>query len=186
MFEISLKNQFPYMIGVIINSVKQKTLSYSKLKKSFEKYSCMCCNIEAESIVYSWFDQIDYAIKDLFKQIDNELKGKKTDWRLVIDVLPSKFEGILRDMISLKGGQTTKLKNGETTEMLLDDLLREPTFMKIFDIDDKNLFEYVFTSKGLNIRNNVAHGFYSPQHYDITKAMLVFICIMRLAKFQMS
>ena len=42
---------------------------------------------------------------------------------------------------------------------LLDDLLREPCLLQIFRKEDIEFFEYVFTAKGYNIRNYVAHAF---------------------------
>lgn len=136
-----------------------------------------------KEFVYSWFQQIDYILKDFFRQVNLYLSGKSPDWRLIIDTLPMKFEGILRDMISIKGGVITKINsNGKTSDLLLDELLNEDKFLKIFDKDDKNLFEYVFTNKGLNVRNYVAHGFYKPIDYSLEKAILCFLCVMRLAK----
>ena len=75
-------------------------------------------------------------------------------------------------------------RDGCTTEALLDDLLRDSALLKVFSKDDIVFFEYVFTTKGLNIRNKVAHAFYIPQDYDVIKATLVFLCIMRLTKYQ--
>ena len=79
-------------------------------------------------------------------------------------------------------GVTTKKKDETTEEITLEALFDTPTFLELFDIDDKNLFEFVFTKKKLNIRNYVAHGMYIPQDYSMVKAVLVFLCILRLAK----
>lgn len=54
---------------------------------------------------------------------------------------------------------------------------------EVFRIEDIEFFEYVFTAKGRNIRNNVAHAFYIPQDYGMIEAMLVFLCILRLTMF---
>ena len=42
----------------------------------------------------------------------------------------------------------------------------------------------MFTAKGCNIRNNVAHAFYLPKDYGIIEATLVFLCILRLTMFK--
>lgn len=186
---ISLNKNLKIFISVILEAIRTQKITYTKTKNFLlqETYfgSVQTINRYEIELSYRWFEQIDYALKDLFKQMNLFLKQKGVDWRPCIDVLPAKFEGILREMIRIQGGRITKLgKDGKTSDALLDDLLRDKTFFSIFDKDDLNLFEYVFTSKGLNIRNDVAHGFYKPQDYTIEKAILVFMCIMRLAKYK--
>ena len=127
---------------------------------------------------------IDIGLKEFFKQCSKILRGQNTDWRFTIEFLSMKFEGILRDIIQLSGENIVKEnKQGEVVNCLLDDLLRTETIRQTFDEDDRLLFNYVFTSKGLNIRNNVAHCFYKPQDYCANNALLVLLCILRLGKF---
>lgn len=170
----------------LINAIKNKTISYNKIKKHLISKTSfgrsIKYKIDNKEYSYTWFDQIDYALRDFFKQTNKYIDGKNADWRCVIDVLPAKFEGLLRDMVKLQGGITTKEKEGKTTEMLLDDLLRQPKLIEIFTQEDLTLFENVFTNKYYNIRNDVAHGFYKKQNYTIDKAFLVVLCVMRLAK----
>lgn len=56
--------------------------------------------------------------------------------------------------------------------------------LQIFRKEDIEFFEYVFTAKGYNIRNYVAHAFYIPQDYGMIEATLVFLCILRLTMFR--
>lgn len=186
MYQIYVNNGIEWLISTIKEAHKQKTFSYAKTKRFLQKQTFfgrrLYINRINSKITYTWFEQIDFAIKDFFKQLGKLQLGKTLDWRVVIDVLPSKFEGILRDMISLSGGVTTKKKDETTEEITLEALFDTPTFLELFDIDDKNIFEFVFTKNKLNIRNYVAHGMYIPQDYSMTKAVLVFLCILRLAK----
>lgn len=186
MYQLCVNNGIEGLISTIIEAHKQKRISYAKTKRFLQEQTVLGISLYANrinsKITYTWFEQIDFAIKDFFKQLGKLQLGKTPDWRLVIDVLPSKFEGILRDMISLSGGVTTKKKDETTEEITLEALFDTPTFLELFDIDDKNLFEFVFTKKELNIRNYVAHGMYIPQDYSMVKAVLVFLCILRLAK----
>ncbi len=186
--DICLNQSIHFILSCILSAVKSKKITYAKIKHFLTKSTSFGVKLPFQrnnlEFSYSWFEQIDYALKNLFKQLNQYVQVKEADWRLVIDVLPTKFEGILRDMIKLQNGIITKIgKDGKTSDALLDDLLRERTFTKIFNEDDKNLFEYVFTNKGLNIRNYAAHGFYKPQDYTLEKAILVFMCIMRLTKY---
>ena len=178
-----------YVIPIILSSVKTKQLTYRRLKSWFLNDTCFGIPIEyARSnriVTASWFSQIDYGIDALIKQYNRFLQGKSTDWRTSIDVLSIRFEGVLRDMVGDYGGRVIKLgRDNCTSQALLDDLLREPCLLEVFKIEDIEFFEYVFTSKGYNIRNNVAHSFYIPSDYGIFQATLVFLCILRLTTFR--
>ena len=177
------------ILDLILTAVKQKKLTYAKLKTWMTRATCFGIPIEYprnnEVVTASWFSQIDYAIKSLIQQYQCILNNKPTDWRIPIEVLSIRFEGILRTIVADQGGKTTKIdRKGNTSEALLDSLLREPCLLKVFAEEDIEFFEYVLTSKGLNIRNNVAHAFYIPQDYGIIYATLVFMCMLRLAKFR--
>ena len=178
-----------FIIDVIRSSIESKKLSNSKLSNFLNKHTFFGQELKVSradevDISYTPFEQIDFALKSFFQQCNNLKLGKRQDWRIPIDILSLKFEGILRDIIGLACGVITKVDNkGNTSELLLDDLLRCDFFSTVFDEDDKNLFLFTFTNKGFNIRNNVAHSFYKPQDYTIYKAVLVLISILRLAKF---
>ena len=176
------------VIKVILTAVKTKQLTYGKLKRWFIKNTCFGFPIEYprsnQVVVASWYSQIDYGIRALIKQYNRLLQGKPTDWRMPVDLLSIRFEGILRDMVGDYGGHVTKVdRDNNLSQALLDSLLREPCLREIFREEDIEFFEYVFTAKGHNIRNDVAHAFYIPQDYGIIQATLVFLCILRLTMF---
>ena len=92
----------------------------------------------------------------------------------------------MRDSIRVYNGETSRIvgSNKENiAEMLLDDLLRTEACKVLYSDEDRNLFYYTFTNKGYNIRNDVAHGFYLPHDYTSYKAILVFLCILRLVRY---
>ncbi len=176
------------VIKVILTAVKTKQLTYGKLKKWFLKDTCFGLPIEYarsnEVVTASWFSQIDYGVEALIKQYHRFLQGKTTDWRIPVDVLSLRFEGILRNMVGDYGGHVTKVdRDNNLSQALLDSLLREPCLREIFREEDIEFFEYVFTAKGHNIRNDVAHAFYIPQDYGMIQATLVFLCVLRLTMF---
>lgn len=189
MYETWLLNIVRYpVLELILSAVKQKKLTYAKVKNWMTRTTCFGLPIEYprnnDVVTASWFSQIDYAVKALIQQYQRTLDKKPTDWRIPIEVLSIRFEGILRCIVDDQGGLTIKTgRNGITFEALLDDLLHAPCLLTVFREDDIDFFKYVLTSKGLNIRNNVAHAFYIPQDYGITQATLVFLCILRLTKF---
>lgn len=176
------------VIKVILTAVKTKQLTYGKLKKWFLKNTCFGFPIEYprsnQVVVATWYSQIDYGVEALIKQYNRYLRGKPTDWRIPVDLLSIRFEGILRDMVGNYGGHVTKVgRDNSFSQALLDSLLREPCLREMFREEDIEFFEYVFTAKGHNIRNDVAHAFYIPQDYGMIQATLVFLCILRLTMF---
>lgn len=177
------------LLELILSAVKQRKMTYSKIRTWMNRNTCFGIPIEYARndavVAYSWFSQIDYAIKSLLQQYQRTIDKKPTDWRIPIEVLSLRFEGILRTIVSDQEGKTIRVdRRGNTSEAMLDGLLREKCLLKVFAEEDIEFFEYVLTSKGLNIRNNVAHAFYIPQDYGIICSTLVFLCILRLAKFR--
>ena len=86
-------------------------------------------------------------------------------------------------MITKLGGTTTRIKKERDTELIpLEGLLGSKCLEKAFSEDDFFLFKMAFTKDGYNIRNDVAHGMLLPQEYNATRAMLVFVSIIRLSK----
>lgn len=177
------------LLDLILSAVKMRKMTYSKIRTWMNYNTCFGIPIEYprndEVVASSWFSQIDYAIKSLVQQYQHTIDKKPTDWRIPIEVLSLRFEGMLRTIVSDQGGKTIRVdRRGNTSEAMLDSLLREKCLLKVFAEEDIEFFEYVLTSKGLNIRNNVAHAFYIPQDYGIIYATLIFLCILRLAKFR--
>lgn len=104
---------------------------------------------------------------------------------LCIDSLTLKFEGALRDYIRLLGGNTSTEKRDGLKEQTLEELLSNKLITDSFSLEDITLFEYVFTNKGWNLRNNVAHCFYPLSSYSFEMATLVLFCILRLGKYRL-
>lgn len=174
---------------VILSAILNKKLSYNKCAKILSSNLLLGIPLSVSrngiDIEYTWFEMIKVALKDFFNQCNLILRNKQPDWTITLDILSLKFEGILRDIIGLVGGVITKIdKYGNSSDFLLDDLFRSGAMQEIFTQDDINLFQYTFTNKGVNIRNNVAHSFYKPQDYSIQKVILALLCVLRLAKFR--
>lgn len=178
------------VLDTILTAIHTNKLTYTKLKSWFLKKTCFGEALEYprtnQVVTSTWFSQIDYGMEALVKQYKLFIQAKTPDWRIPIDCLSIRFEGILRDMVGLSGGHVTKVGKGRNmSQTLLDSLLREPCLRIVFRTEDVDFFEYVFTKKGHNIRNNVAHAFYIPQDYGIIQATLVFLCVMRLTTYRL-
>ena len=152
-----------------------------KVRHSFEE--------ENKNYTYTWLSMLSPGLQNLFAQF--ELSGflntnKINNYILAIDSLTIKFEGALRDFISLNGGITTVEKKGSIQEQLLEELIDNPKSSELFSFREIELFKYTFTRNGLNIRNNVAHGFFKYPHYTLQNAALVFFCLLRLGQYSIS
>jgi len=190
MYSISLSKTIDFTSDIIFTSFVNKKLSYNKVARVLSRNEFfgqeLIITRNDQDLSYTWFEMIDIGLKSFFEQYYFLLKNKQPDWRFSIDFLSLKFEGIFRDIVGLAGGIITKIDDkGDTKDLLLDDLLRSDFINKIFNKDDLNLFQYTFTNKGYNIRNNVAHSFYKPKDYTMHNAILVLLCVLRLAKFNL-
>lgn len=195
-YEISINNSLNYIFESIISAITNKKVSYKQLHRYLNDHTGLGSELikshQGIDITYTWLSMIDIGLESFFNQIKLMLKGKPTDWRICIDILSIKFEGILRDMMGINGANITKISDKKTTSFLLEDILRmsgedmKEAFYTCFDDDDLNLFQYVFSSKAncLNVRNCAAHAFYLPCDYTLNKALLVFLATLRLAKFE--
>ncbi|KKP51660.1 MAG: hypothetical protein A2281_11215 [Bacteroidetes bacterium RIFOXYA12_FULL_38_20] len=135
----------------------------------------------------SWLSLFAPGLYDFLSQIEWAVimgNNKIPNYILCIDSMTLKFEGALRDFVILANGTTTIEKRGILQEQLLEELLTNEMTLKYFSEEDLMLFKYVFTAKGWNIRNNVAHCFYPYSNYSFDKAALVFLCILRLGKYK--
>lgn len=192
--------QIKFIWNCLISCVANKKITYKKLyrflasKTSFGKMRTR--TISGQHIEYSWLSLTDVGLKAFFTQLHRGIDGKMVDWRMCTDFLSIKFEGILRDILKLNGANVIHSSAKETKMVTLEQLLRidkeendkngiSTAFFKTFDRDDLTLFQYVFSSIAgcLNVRNDVAHCYYIPQQYTDKIALLVFLCILRLAKF---
>lgn len=186
-YMMTLSETLTFTFQIVMASIENRKLSYKKIATALDKTAFGNEKItyrNEKSITYTWFSLVDIGIKSFFDQCNLIRKDKSADWRFSIEFLSLKFEAILRDIVRLLGGVITEVDdNGNSKELLLDKLLSNPVLMEVFNADDMNLFKYTLTSKGYNIRNDVAHSFYKPQDYNMGKAVLVLLCILRLAKF---
>ena len=190
----------PLILHSIIQSMEKKRLSYRRLYNFLNQHTSFGVerirHINGIQITYTWLSMIDIGLEEFFKQIKAIKQGKAPDWRVCVDVLVPKFEGILREILQINGANLTIFKDDGSHTATLEKLIRfddqndsskiKEAFYKTFDDDDLMLFQYVFTNIAncLNVRNNVAHGFYTPVHYTEKVATLVVFCVLRLAKFK--
>ena len=195
----TMQDNLDLIFNFVLVSIQRKKLSYKKLHTILKNQTTFGYqhykDSNGEKNPYTWLSMIDIGLESFFIQCNRVLKEKNPDWRVCIDILTLKFEGILRKILELNGANTTKFENRKpfeitnTSEIPLGQLLYlknediKDAFDKSFNKDDLNFFQYVFTETELNIRNSVAHCLYLPSDYTYQKAMLIFLSILRLAKY---
>jgi hypothetical protein len=114
-----------------------------------------------------------------------ESKYYQPNFILCTDSLTLKIEGLIRDFCNRLQIATSTYKPKGMQEVLLPELLEKPEFKKRFDKDDRLLFEYVLSSKpgAINLRNNIAHGFYNEDDYYPDQSSLIIAVLLRLSKY---
>jgi hypothetical protein len=141
------------------------------------------------TIIYNWLGLTAPSFNEYFAQMQavTNVPGYRPNFILCIDSLTLKFEAIFRDFARRSGVSTTVSgKGGILREMYMEEVFQEKAFKQRFDEDDRMLFEYLFTSKyGLQLRNNIAPGFYKFSNYTIHHMHLLMLAFLRIGKYQL-
>lgn len=144
-------------------------------------------NPAGEMETYNWIELLMPALDSYFKQSEIDIKtnqNSKTGYILSIDSLVLKFEGVLREFSKHLGAQTIDIKENGTKERIsFEKLLDNDKFKNLVPKDDIALFKFLFTSIGLNLRNNIAHCFFKPKDYSVAIMWLLICAFLRLGNF---
>jgi hypothetical protein len=136
--------------------------------------------------VTNWINQIAPSISEFFSQVLawGESKYYTPNFILCTDSLTLKIEGLFRNFSERLNVSTSVGKRKGVQEALAHDILNNETIKQYFDEDDRLLFDYLFSSEGgLNLRNNIAHCFYSENEYHPDKMLLLIAVLLRLGKY---
>lgn len=168
-------------------------LTYQKTYAFLEEYTWYNFKFDRElrknevETETNWITLIAPGIHSFFTQFELSMllsTNKANNYILALDSLTLKFEGALRDFIRINGGSTAKISKGITQEQLLEDLIENIKIKELFTEKDISLFKFAFTKKGKDIRNNIAHSFFSYSDYSLQNVALIFLCILRLGKYK--
>ncbi len=92
---------------------------------------------------------------------------------------------MLRDLAWAVDANTIKIsRKNATQEKTLEDLLNLTEVKAFLNPIDLLFFRYVYTNFGLNLRNNIAHGFFRGYHYSPYYGYLIILSILRLARYE--
>ena len=126
-------------------------------------------------------------LKLFFDQSEKDIKNNSHApgaYILAIDSLCLKFEGVLRDFSNKIGAQIIEVDDSKTEMRFdFDKLFDNEKFKTVIPKDDLAFFKFLFTRRGLNIRNNVAHSFYSPKDYSVSMIWILICAFLKLGNY---
>lgn len=138
---------------------------------------------------FNWIELLTPALKNFFIQIEIDLNTNNNNsqgYILAIDSLTLKFEGLLREFSRMIGAQTIEIKDNGTEERIsFDKLLDNEKLKSIIPEDDIAFFKFLFTSNGMNLRNNVAHCFFTTKNYSLEVMLLLIVALLRLGNYKL-
>lgn len=171
---------------IIYNGMKEGTLTYELLKEELLNYGFNTVwnkTVNGREIGTSYLERVEIGLKDFMDSLFKSVNGEEVDWRYCTTFLSTQFEGLFRDALKKLGAPVTKVMNNGDTELIpLEGLLNSEKARDVFNNNDLMLFRQTFTKDGYNIRNDIAHGLLLPQEFTASKALLVFLSVIRLTK----
>lgn len=175
--------------GVLDNVLNAKTFI------EYMKNNCWFGDIHKEhlsNVIFSnkqWVELLTPPVLLFFDTFKNQVEGNAynhNNYILVIDSIGLKFEGILREFVRLNGSHGLSVKEESIKENIsIEGLLKHDKIVNVIDTRDQYLFEFVFTKKGYDVRNNIAHSFYNCNDYTEQLSMMLLICILRIGNYHL-
>lgn len=139
---------------------------------------------------FNWIELLSPSLFNFFIQSEIDIKQNKNNsvgYILSIDSLVIKFEGLLREFSRHIGAQTIEIKENETQERIsFEKLLENEKLKALIPEDDIALFKFLFTSEGMNLRNNIAHCFYQTNNYSVGTMLLLISALLKLGNYKLS
>ena len=177
--------------GIVKGTLNYESLVNYLYRKSWIGKTYSEKDYDGKPEEYCWMHLIAPSLFDFFNLSDAVLKQKEypnTGYILCIDSLTLKIEGLIRHFAKLIQCPTiimNKKKNG-TRERYIEEIITHEKFKAYFSEEDIVLVIYLMTSKGMNIRNNVAHSFYKYENYSPAIMFLLIALLLRLSKFELN
>jgi hypothetical protein len=145
-------------------------------------------NADGESEGFNWIELLSPSLFSFFIQSEIDIKtstNNNKEYILCIDSLTIKFEGLLREFSRKIGAQTIEIKENGTEERIsFEKLLENEKFKGVIPPDDTALFKFLFTSDGMNLRNNIAHCFYHTKNYSPGIMFLLIAALLKLGNYK--
>jgi hypothetical protein len=194
-YKFALTISLQHLIPLFLDGCRAGKLTFSALQNYLNESSWVAQplsehNLDGKKTEYTWQYLVFPALEEFFKQLQllvQEDQSSQPNFVLCLDSLTLKIEGLLRELLQLKGTTTLATsKKKDLREVYFDDLLNMAIQSKLLNESEAFFFRFVFTPFSQNIRNNIAHSYYHlPDHYSLQNMILVFCALLRLLKFQL-
>lgn len=137
---------------------------------------------------FDWIALMTPSLNSFFIQSEIDIKTNKDNYHnyiLAVDSLTIKFEGLLREFSRNIGAQTIEVKPSGTQERIsFDKLLENTKFKEVVPECDIALFKFLFTAEGMNLRNNIAHCFYTASKYSPGIMFMLIAALLKLGNYE--
>jgi hypothetical protein len=138
---------------------------------------------------FNWIELLSPSLQSFFIQAEIDIKTTKNNtvgYIMPLDSFVLKFEGLLREFARIIEAQTIEIKENATEERISFDKLLDNNKLKvIIPEDDIAYFKFLFTSDGLNLRNNIAHCFFTTKNYNSALMLLLIVALLRLGDYKL-
>lgn len=179
---------------VISKGIKSGKISYESLieylkNSSWYGQDFTYIDTNNETQGFNWIELLSPSLQSFFVQSEVDLKTNSHNpqgYILAIDSLVLKFEGLLREFSRMIGAQTIEIKDNGTEERIgFDKLLDNEKLKALIPEDDIAFFKFLFTSNGMNLRNNIAHCFFTTKNYTSAVMILLIVALLRLGNYEL-
>jgi hypothetical protein len=174
--------------------IKSGKVSFESLMQYFRErswYSQDFTYIDADGDQqgFDWMKLIGPSLYGFFQQSQIDLTLKKDNgegYILAVDSLTLKFEGLLREFCRSIGAQTVEFKADGTEERIsFDKLLGGEKIQALMPANDVAFLRFLFTDAGMNLRNDIAHCFYTNRKYSAGVMLLLIVALLRLGNYRL-
>ena len=143
-------------------------------------------DLGGNEIQINWIEQLSPAIVEFFLQTQAWCLSEyhRPSFILCTDSFTLKMEGIFRGFCEIAGIPTSADQEKGMQEIYINNVFDNELIIEYFNEDDRLFFNYLFSNDGgLNLRNNIAHCFYTPRDYHPDKMLLLIAALLRLGKY---
>ena len=179
---------------IVSKGIKSGKISYDSLiaylkNNSWYGQDFTYLDTNNETQGFNWIELLSPSLESFFVQTEIDIKTNNHNpegYILAMDSLALKFEGLLRELSRMIGAQTIEIKKNGTEERIgFDKLLDNEKLKALIPEDDIAFLKFLFTSNGMNLRNNVAHCFFTTKNYTSAVMLLLIVALLRLGNYKL-